>query len=136
MSRKTSLTIFKINFLIVDIGFIIYWLITYMNWIPDEFLFTDYKNPLLVIWNWSFFPIDILISITGFITLYLLKIGNPLWQTLAKISLTLTFASGFVAISFWIIQGFYDPSWWLPNLYLATYPILCVVYFYKKKIFI
>jgi hypothetical protein len=42
-------------FLLTDVGFILYWLITILNIIPEKYLFKDYKNPLLVAWNWSFF---------------------------------------------------------------------------------
>lgn len=110
-------------FYLVDIGFILYWFITALHLIPDEYLYNDYKNPLLVSWNWSFLPIDLLVSATGLYSLYLRKRHKPNWIKFALISLVFTSASGFMAISFWSITGDYDPTWWIPNLFLMLYPI-------------
>lgn len=112
----------KIFFLITDIGFIIYWWITLLHLIPAEYLFKDYTNPLIVAWNWSFLPLDLLISASGLSSLYLYKKNNPNWQPLVLISLVLTFCSGFQAIVFWLIRLDFDIAWWLPNLYLLIYP--------------
>jgi hypothetical protein len=30
--------------------------------------------------------------------------------------------SGLNAIAFWVIRGDFDPTWWIPNLYLLIYP--------------
>jgi hypothetical protein len=116
----------KIFFLITDIGFIIYWLITILGLIPAEYLFQDYSNPILVAWNWSFLPLDLLISATGLTALYLYVKSNPNWQMLALISLVLTFCSGLQAIAFWIIRADFDLVWWLPNLYLLIYPLFFI----------
>jgi hypothetical protein len=124
----------KLNFLIIDIGFILYWTITYFKLIPESLLFPDYNNPILVIWNWSFFPLDIFISITGITSLILLNNLNSAWFYAALGSLFLTFASGLMAISFWVIQGWFDLSWWLPNLYLMIYPIPMIYFLVKKKV--
>lgn len=113
----------KTVFLLTDFGFIVYWMVTILEIIPKEYLYQDYQNELLVIWNWSFFPLDILISITGLISLYLHREKNLNWITFALISLTLTFASGLQAIVFWIIKHDFDPLWWIPNLYLLLYPL-------------
>jgi hypothetical protein len=123
----------KINFLLVDIGFLFYWTITYFKLIPDELLFPDYKNPTLVTWNWSFFPIDLVLSITGMSSLILLNRKNETWFFLALISLSLTHASGLMAISFWAIQGWFDLSWWLPNLYLMLYPIPMLIFLIRNQ---
>ena len=48
-------------FLIVDIGFILYWLITALSLIPAEYLFKDYQSEMLVNWNWSFLPLDLFV---------------------------------------------------------------------------
>ena len=123
----------KINFLLVDIGFILYWVITYLSLIPAELLYSDYHNPLLVVWNWSFFPIDILVSITGLTTLYLLNQKKREWKYFAIMSLCLTHASGLMAISFWSMQRWFDLSWWIPNLYLLLYPIPAVYFLLKEN---
>jgi hypothetical protein len=94
--------------------------------IPKEYLYQDYTNELLVVWNWSFFPLDIFISVTGMYSLYLHKRRNAKWKNLALISLTLTFCSGLQAIVFWIIKSDFDLMWWVPNLYLLLYPLLFI----------
>ncbi|MCE9501484.1 MAG: YvaD family protein [Leptospira sp.] len=109
-------------FFITDIGFIVYWIITLFHLIPDEYLFPDYRNPVTVAWNWSFFPLDMFISATGLLSIYLKKRDNRIWKNIALISLILTFCSGLQAISFWTIAGYFDISWWLPNLFLMLYP--------------
>ena len=117
-------------FYVVDIGFILYWFITGFHLIPDEYLYNDYKNELLVYWNWSFFPLDIAVSATGIYSLYLRKKGSISWTIYALLSLILTSTSGLMAISFWIFKGDYDLSWWAPNLFLLFYP----VYFIREII--
>lgn len=118
----------KYYFLAVDIGFIFYWLITIFHMIPKEYLFNDYNNPIIMNWNWSFFPLDILISITGFSSIYIYKKNNYNWKKLAIISLTLTFVSGLQAISFWAIRGDFNFGFWILNGFLMVYPL----FFFNK----
>lgn len=113
-------------FWLTDVGFIVYWAITLLHIIPNEYLFKDYDNPILSSWNWSFFPLDILISITGFASLFMYKKGNSNWSRIALISLVLTSCSGLQAISFWILRSDFEISWWLPNLYLLIYPLFFI----------
>jgi hypothetical protein len=120
-------------FLVTDIGFIIYWLITLLKLIPDEYLYQDYTNELLIAWNWSFFPLDICVSFTGLLSLYLWEKQNDSWEKLALISLILTFCSGLQAISFWIIRKDFDITWWLPNLFLVIYPLFFIHKILKTK---
>ncbi|KOP81862.1 YvaD family protein [Cytobacillus solani] len=124
----------KILFLITDIGFIIYWLVTFLELIPNEYLFNDYNNPILVAWNWSFFPLDILVSITGLTSLYLYKKGNNNWSKMALISLVLTFCAGLQAISFWAFSSDFDITWWIPNLFLLIYPLFFIPNLLRKVI--
>jgi hypothetical protein len=87
-------------FLLVDSSFVLYWSVTALHLIPAEYLYNDYKNPILVNWNWSFFPLDLLVSSTGFYSLFLAKQGNPRWQVSALISLLLTSVSGLQAVAY------------------------------------
>jgi Family of unknown function (DUF5360) len=112
-------------FAVTDVAFLLYWLITVLHLIPAQYLYNDYTNPLLVDWNWSFFPLDISISGTGFYSLYLRRTGQA-WQPIALISLVLTFCSGLQAIAFWVLRHDFDPTWWLPNLYLLIYPLFFI----------
>jgi hypothetical protein len=110
-------------FYLVDVGFILYWVVTALGVMPSEYLYNDYKNPILVAWNWSFFPIDILVSATGLCSLYWRRKGNPNWKKLALLSLGFTCASGLMAISFWTLTLDFKLEWWLPNLFLFIYPL-------------
>lgn len=123
----------RIFFLITDIGFILYWLITLSGVIPAAYLFKDYHNPILSAWNWSFLPLDLLISFSGLFSLALLRKGDLRWRSLALVSLVLTFASGLMAIAFWSIRRDFDLSWWLPNLYLMLYPVYFIIALIKQK---
>jgi hypothetical protein len=109
-------------FWFTDIAFIVYWLVTALHLIPPEFLFQDYTNPILTAWNWSFLPLDLLISASGLGSLWAYNRRLEVWRSLALISLTLTMTSGLNAIAFWVIRGDFDPTWWTPNLYLLIYP--------------
>lgn len=116
----------KYFFLVTDISFIFYWTITLLHLIPEQLLFKDYGNPILESWNWSFFPLDILISLTGLVSLYLYSKGKERWRVISLLSLTLTFCSGLQAISFWVLQKDFDLTWWIPNLYLIIYPLFFI----------
>lgn len=116
----------KYIFLFVDISFIIYWLITLMHLIPSQYLYSDYQNPILVDWNWSFFPLDILVSASGFLSIYLAQKGRASWRNFALISLVLTSTSGLQAIAFWTLRSDFELSWWLPNLFLLIYPLFFI----------
>ncbi len=113
-------------FLLTDIGFIAYWLITALQLIPDAYLYQDYHNPVLVEWNWSFLPLDLLISTSGLTSLYLHRRRDPRWSNVALVSLTLTFCSGLQALVFWAIRAEFDPAWWLVNGYFLIYPLFFI----------
>ncbi|MFO1524466.1 MAG: DUF5360 family protein [Turneriella sp.] len=123
----------RIFFLITDIGFILYWVITLIGVIPASYLFKDYLNPILSAWNWSFLPLDLMISFSGLWSLRLMSKADARWKNVALISLALTFASGLMALSFWTIRHDFDISWWLPNLYLMLYPVYYIVILSKQK---
>jgi hypothetical protein len=123
----------KFFFLITDIGFILYWLITLLHLIPPEYLFQDYTNPILTAWNWSFLPLDLFVSATGITSLLLYRRRDERWKLIALISLVLTFASGLQAIAFWVLRGDFDPIWWIPNLYLMLYPPFFIMRLLREK---
>lgn len=123
----------RIFFLITDIGFILYWVITLIGVIPASYLFKDYHNPILSAWNWSFLPLDLMISFSGLWSLRLMSKEDARWKNVALISLVLTFASGLMALAFWSIRRDFDISWWLPNLYLMLYPLYYIVSLIKQK---
>ncbi len=121
----------KFIFFIVDIGFILYWIITMLHIIPPEFLYNDYNNPLMVDWNWSFLPLDLFISMTGLTSIVRYNKKKHNWQKWALISLVLTFVSGLQAIAFWTIRLDFDVTWWLFNGFLLIYPLFYIPRFLK-----
>lgn len=123
----------RVFFLITDIGFILYWVITLIGVIPASYLFKDYHNPILSAWNWSFLPLDLMISFSGLWSLRLMSKADGRWRNVALISLVLTFASGLMALAFWTIRRDFDISWWLPNLYLMLYPVYYIVTLSRQK---
>ena len=125
--------------LITDIGFILYWAISLptifgVDLIPASWLFKDYHDPIVYAWNWSFFPLDLVLSTCGLMAFRRHKRGDRSWLPLAKFSLSLTFCAGFMAISFWTIRMDFDPAWWLPNLFLTIWPLYFLPKLAKVKI--
>jgi len=116
----------KYFFLLVDIGFIAYWAISALHLIPAEYLYNDYTNPILVNWNWSFFPLDIFVSVTGLYSIWLNKQNDDRWKIYALMSLLLTSVSGLQAVSYWTLAKETDLSWWIPNLFLLIYPFFFI----------
>jgi hypothetical protein len=123
----------KYIFLIVDIGFILYWIITWLAIIPPEYLYSDYNNPLMVDWNWSFLPLDLFISFTGITSVVKFNKGSESWKNWALMSLVLTFTSGLQAIAFWTIRLDFDLTWWLFNGFLLIYPLYYIPRLLKKS---
>jgi Family of unknown function (DUF5360) len=124
----------KAFFWFTDLGFIAYWLITALHLISVQFLFQDYTNPILTAWNWSFLPLDLMVSASGLAALWAYHQKLELWRSFALISLVLTFSSGLNAIAFWVIRGDFDPTWWIPNLYLLIYPLFFLPKLFKLEV--
>ncbi|MFP3390395.1 YvaD family protein [Brevibacillus sp. SIMBA_040] len=120
-------------FWLTDVGFVVYWLITFLEVLPKQYMYQDYTDTNLVAWNLSFFPLDIFISLTGFASLYAYHKGKGSWQQLALLSLVLTFCSGLQAIAFWAFKADFDWSWWIPNLYLLIYPLFFLPRFMRER---
>lgn len=112
----------KTVLLTIDFGFIFYWLLIALNLIPHEWVFQNYDDPNVRAWNWSFLPLDIAASITGFMGIK--GKGN---LALLVISSTLTMVAGGMALVFWGIQGFFNLGWWLPNLFLFVAGLIFLV---------
>ena len=133
VERSNFIAALKPFFLVVDIGFIFYWTVTLLQLIPDAYLFRDYDNPILVAWNWSFLPLDLLISATGLGSLYLRGRGNPVWRSVALISLVLIFCSGLQALAFWSFRLDFNLLWWLFNGFLLVYPLFFIPAFLRVE---
>lgn len=115
--------VLKTLFVVVDVGFVVYWVAAWLHLFPRAYLFKDYANPILQAWNFSFLPLDLLVSATGLGSVWSHGQGDARWRPLALISLTLTMCSGLQALAFWALRGDFDLLWWGPNLFLLIYPL-------------
>ena len=116
---------------ITDGLFLLYWTLAVLSelsllQVSPELMYADYRDPRVVAWNWSFFPLDLVFSITGLAAVRASARGNAIWKPLALVSLTLTMTAGGMAISYWIILGEYDPFWFVPNLVLVLWPLVFI----------
>jgi hypothetical protein len=82
--------------------------------IPPDWLYSNHANPIVVAWNWSFLPLDLLFATTGLLARYSPRNA----ARLTELSLTLMFCAGLMALSFWTIQRQFDPFWWAANAWL------------------
>jgi hypothetical protein len=117
--------------LVTDILFLTYWFFSVLHIaglfeLPASMMYDDFEQARVFAWNWSFFPIDVLFSITGLLAVRMSSQGDPCWRPMAIISLTLTFVAGFMAIGYWTILGEFDPAWYLPNLALVIWPLFFI----------
>lgn len=115
--------------LLTDLGFLAYWSVSLLmlvgvDIVPASWLFKDYDDPIVYAWNWSFFPLDVVLSICGLLAVRKHARGDASWRPLAAFSLALPFCAGFMAVSFWAIRLDFDPSWWAANLFLAIWPLV------------
>lgn len=122
----------KTAMLVTDVGFVAYWLIVFLNLLPKDYLYKDYDNEMMVAWNLSFIPLDLLISCTGLMSIYFYRKRPQFGISLCIISLSLTFCSGLQAIAFWGLRHDFDASWWIPNLFLMIYPLFFLPRFVCK----
>lgn len=99
-----------------DLGLLAYWVLTAMGVISVG------KEDVLVAWNWSFLPLDALAIAAG-LAWSLLPAKHPWATPMYATALALTHAAGLMAISFFVLWGTWDASWWLVNLWLALMPI-------------
>lgn len=87
--------------------------------VPPEYMYSDPSNPLVIAWNWSFFPIDVMFAGLGLGA----RFGNlskARREIVATASLVLMFCAGLMAIAFWAIQLDFDFFWWGVNCWLIV----------------
>lgn len=123
--------IIKLLLTLTEIGMIAYWVfaafvVLNLISVSPDLMYSDYQNPIVVSWNWSFFPIDILFAVIGLAAAYL-PMNRQRQKFLSTISLSLMFCAGLMAISFWLIQQSYDPYWWGVNLWLMLLSLTVLI---------
>lgn len=111
---------------ITEVGMLLCWasallLIMGVIYIPPEYMYSDYTNPLVVSWNWSFFPSDVIFAAVGLYARFA-KLSDAKANLLSIFSLSLMFCAGLMAIAYWAIQLSFDPFWWGMNLWLMALP--------------
>lgn len=105
---------------VIDIGFIAYWSLIIFRALPPEVMFEGYELREVQAWNWSFFPLDILAAITGIIGQTTKRLNTSVFLV---ISLVLTSVAGGMALAYWVVLGYFEILWWLPNLVLLLFPL-------------
>jgi len=126
MSRALALSISITDFL-----FMTYWLIVGLALfgvfsLPPDLMYGDHTNPRVVAWNWSFFPLDLVFSIFGYLAISANRRGDPVWRPYALISLVLTMTAGGMAVVYWAILREFDPTWFIPNFVLLVWPLFFI----------
>ena len=126
MSRALMLSISITDFL-----FMTYWLIVGLALfgvfsLPPDLMYGDHTNPRVVAWNWSFFPLDLIFSIFGYLAISASRRGDPVWRQYALISLVLTMTAGGMAVVYWAILQEFEPAWFIPNFVLLVWPLFFI----------
>lgn len=116
---------------VTDISFLAYWALTAafaagLTDLPPEILYSNYHDPRVVGWNWSFFPLDVAFSLTGLAAVRMSGRGDPAWRPWALISLTLSSTAGLMAISYWSILWEIELVWFGLNLALFLWPLFFI----------
>lgn len=116
---------------ITEVGMLTYWAfaaVVALEWlmVAPEVMYADHSNPLIVAWNWSFLPIDVMFAALGLLARFA-KIKPAKAQILQTASLALMFCAGTMAISFWALQCWFDLAWWGMNAWLVGLAIVAGV---------
>ena len=76
----------RVNLAVTDTGFLLYWLASAFSLFPAEWLFKDAASPVLLAWNWSFAPLDLAASVSGFLALKMAGGQHQEWRPVALVS--------------------------------------------------
>lgn len=126
MNPPTDQRVTRALMLVVDVGFVVYWLLIAGSVLPAATMFPEYDDARVQAWNWSFLPLDLAASVTGLVSLALWRRGRDAGKLLMAVSLTLTLCAGLMAVAYWTFRGQFDLTWWAPNLFLIAFPLLAL----------
>ena len=137
IARHKPTSILAVLLTLTEIGMLGYWALAgalVAGWvtIAPEYMYSDYENPVIVAWNWSFFPIDVAFALCG-LTARFATLRQSVAELLSVIGATLMFCAGVMAISFWVIQREFDPLWWGLNIWLCLLSILFLFHLMRQK---
>ena len=116
---------------ITELAMLFYWILagalaSNLILIDPSLMYSDYKNPLVVAWNWSFFPIDVAFAIIGLTARFGVQAGHLRFK-LEVIAGVLMLCAGLMAVSYWTITGDFDPTWWGMNVWLIILGVTNIV---------
>ena len=116
---------------LTEIAMLIYWALAIaltleLVSIDPALMYSDYENPLVIAWNWSFFPIDIAFALIG-LSARFARVSGALKFKLEIIAAVLMLCAGLMAISFWIVTADFEPMWWGMNIWLVLLGTLNLV---------
>jgi hypothetical protein len=106
-----------------DLGLILYWTLIATSLLPASYQFAEYTDPRVIAWNWSFLPLDLVASLTGLAAAHAVRTRAAAAGHQLVVSLALTATAGGFAVAYWALRSQFDPSWWLPNLFLLLFPL-------------
>jgi len=106
-----------------DVGFLIYWAVVATRPVPARLMFVEYADPRVQAWNWSFLPLDLAASLTGFAAASSVRRGGAQASARLALSLGLTATAGGMAIAYWLMRGQFDLGWLVPNAFLLLFPL-------------
>ena len=120
-----------------EIGILLYWVFASLFVldvvsIDPQWMYSNYEDPMVVAWNWSFLPLDLLFALAGLVSRFAPMTAKAN-GVLSVFSLSLMFCAGLMAVSFWLIQEFYDPFWWAMNLWLVFLSSAALVRHIRKN---
>jgi hypothetical protein len=106
-----------------ELGMVAYWVLAgamVLDWVrvDPSLMYSNYENPLVVAWNWSFFPIDIAFAAIGLMA----RFGSQHGLLRLKMETTaavLMLCAGLMALSYWTMTGEFSLTWWGMNLWLV-----------------
>jgi hypothetical protein len=113
----------KVLTTVTELGMLAYWVLAgalVAGWVrvDPSLMYSDYENPLVVAWNWSFFPIDVAFAMIG-LTARFGSTSGPLRFKLEATASVLMLCAGLMAVSYWTMTGEFSPVWWGINLWLV-----------------
>lgn len=123
-SLKKEYRMQKIATTVTEIAMLLYWVLAGvlaldLIKIDPALMYSDYQNPRVVAWNWSFFPIDVAFAISGLAARFWITSGSLRYK-LEITAAVLMICAGGMAISYWSITGEFDLTWWAMNIWLFS----------------
>lgn len=132
LSLAMELHVLKVFTTVTEIAMLLYWLLAGalvldLISVDPSLMYSDYQNPLVIAWNWSFFPIDFAFAVIG-LTARFGAIHGVLRLKLEVTAAVLMMCAGLMAISYWILTGEFDLTWWSMNIWLIILGGINLIY--------